>query len=169
MAADSSHHAPVPQDPNHYVGYYAHRLNVLFGFWSVLSGADEQRSSVQCNKHNWYVCLPRTPATQRCWSFLGSRFLTVYSRCCAGYVNELDYEKDRYRKRVVLIIRERDDTMITTSKSAKIIQHIVLIILTLVCLLPLLLLLMASLTDDQTLMLNGNSFFPVKLSADAYT
>ena len=42
-------------------------------------------------------------------------------------------------KRVVLIIRERDDTMITTSKSAKIIPHIVLIILTLVCLLPLLL------------------------------
>ena len=50
--------------------------------------------------------------------------------------------------------------MITTSKSAKIIPHIVLIILTLVCLLPLLLLLMASLTDEQTLMLNGYSFFP---------
>ena len=59
--------------------------------------------------------------------------------------------------------------MITTSKSAKIIPHIVLIILTLVCLLPLLLLLMASLTDEQTLMLNGYSFFPKKFSADAYT
>lgn len=59
--------------------------------------------------------------------------------------------------------------MITTSKSAKIIPHIVLIILTLVCLLPLLLLLMASLTDEQTLMLNGYSFFPEKFSADAYT
>ena len=59
--------------------------------------------------------------------------------------------------------------MITTSKSAKIIPHIVLTILTLVCLLPLLLLLMASITDEQTLLLNGYSFFPEKFSTDAYT
>ena len=54
--------------------------------------------------------------------------------------------------------------MITSSKAAKIIPNIVLTILTLICVIPLLLLLMASFTDEQTLTMNGYSFFPAKFS-----
>ena len=58
--------------------------------------------------------------------------------------------------------------MITSSKAAKIIPNVVLAILTLLCVIPLLLLLMASITDEQTLTMNGYSFFPAKFSAASY-
>ena len=58
--------------------------------------------------------------------------------------------------------------MITSSKAAKILPNVVLAILTLLCVIPLLLLLMASITDEQTLTMNGYSFFPAKFSAASY-
>jgi len=48
------------------------------------------------------------------------------------------------------------------------VPHIILMLLTLICLLPLILLIMASFTDEQTLVVNGYSFFPEKFSLHAY-
>ncbi|WP_200814921.1 carbohydrate ABC transporter permease [Scatolibacter rhodanostii] len=58
--------------------------------------------------------------------------------------------------------------MITNTKLSKIVPHVCLAILTLTCILPLLLLALASFTDEQTLLLNGYSFFPAKFSMAAY-
>lgn len=49
-----------------------------------------------------------------------------------------------------------------------IVANVVLIFLSIAALLPFLLLFLSSITDDLTLIRNGYSFFPSKLSADAY-
>lgn len=47
-------------------------------------------------------------------------------------------------------------------------MHIFMIILVLCCVLPFLLMVMASVTDEETLIRNGYSFFPEKFSLDTY-
>lgn len=47
--------------------------------------------------------------------------------------------------------------------------HLVLIILCVLCVVPFLLIIMSSITEEKTLLMNGYSFFPQKLSAYAYT
>lgn len=46
--------------------------------------------------------------------------------------------------------------------------HVIMMIGSLCCFLPILLVLMVSLTDEQTLIQNGYSLLPEKLSMDAY-
>lgn len=58
--------------------------------------------------------------------------------------------------------------MITKSKSFKAFVYIVLTLLSLACVLPILLVVMASVTDEQTLIVNGYSFLPKKFSIYAY-
>ena len=53
-------------------------------------------------------------------------------------------------------------------RSFQIFSHIVLVLLSLAALLPMILLFMSSITDDTTLIKNGYSFFPEKLSLYAY-
>lgn len=53
-------------------------------------------------------------------------------------------------------------------KRWRIAAHIVMTVLSLLALLPFLLLIIASFTDDKVALLNGYSFFPEKLSLDAY-
>ncbi|MEK0315512.1 carbohydrate ABC transporter permease [Cohnella sp. 56] len=48
------------------------------------------------------------------------------------------------------------------------IAHIVLIVLSLACVLPFILLFMASITDEKTIVTNGYSFFPARISFSAY-
>ncbi|SFS54415.1 carbohydrate ABC transporter permease [Paenibacillus sp. BC26] len=47
-------------------------------------------------------------------------------------------------------------------------SHIIMILLSLACILPLVLLFMASITDEQTIVANGYSFFPSQYSMNAY-
>lgn len=47
--------------------------------------------------------------------------------------------------------------------------HIVMIVLCLLCVIPFLLIITSSITEEKTLLMNGYSFFPEKLSAYAYT
>ncbi len=54
------------------------------------------------------------------------------------------------------------------SPVAKLLGHIVLIGFTLLCLVPMVLVLIVSLTDENTLSLNGYSFLPVHWSLEAY-
>lgn len=58
--------------------------------------------------------------------------------------------------------------MITNNKAFKIMTNVILSVLALISVLPVLLLVMASLTDEQTLIVNGYSFFPDKFSLYAY-
>lgn len=58
--------------------------------------------------------------------------------------------------------------MITKSKGFKAFVYIVLTLLSLSCILPILLVVMASVTDEQTLIVSGYSFFPKKFSIYAY-
>lgn len=58
--------------------------------------------------------------------------------------------------------------MITKSKSFKAFVYIVMTLLSLACVLPILLVVMASVTEEQTLIVNGYSFLPKKLSIYAY-
>ena len=54
------------------------------------------------------------------------------------------------------------------NKRTQVILHIIMIILVLACILPFVLLIMASLTDEVVLTTKGYSFFPSKISFDAY-
>lgn len=58
--------------------------------------------------------------------------------------------------------------MVGKSKSFQVIINIIMVILSLACILPFALLIIASFTDEATLLLNGYSFFPAKLSLEAY-
>jgi len=58
--------------------------------------------------------------------------------------------------------------MITKSKSFKWFVYIVMALLSLACVLPILLVVMASVTEEQTLIVNGYSFLPKKFSIYAY-
>lgn len=58
--------------------------------------------------------------------------------------------------------------MVESRKGFQIIANIVLSILAVFCLTPFLLLMISSVTDELTLVRNGYSFFPKKLSFDAY-
>ncbi len=53
-------------------------------------------------------------------------------------------------------------------KAYQVTINIILILVTLVMVLPLVLLFMSSITDENTLIVNGYSFFPQKFSLDAY-
>ena len=53
-------------------------------------------------------------------------------------------------------------------KAYQIVINIILIIVTLIMILPLVLLFMSSITDENTLIVNGYSFFPAKFSLGAY-
>ena len=57
---------------------------------------------------------------------------------------------------------------ITDEKRFRIFSTIVLAILTIIALMPILMIVLASFTEEKTLLANGYSFFPEKLSADAY-
>ena len=50
-----------------------------------------------------------------------------------------------------------------------IVIHIIMIFLCLLCIIPFLLIVISSITEEKTLLMNGYSFFPEKLSAYAYT
>lgn len=58
--------------------------------------------------------------------------------------------------------------MVGKSKSFQVIINIIMVILSLACILPFALLIIASFTDEATLLTNGYSFFPAKLSLEAY-
>ncbi len=58
--------------------------------------------------------------------------------------------------------------MVEKRKGFQILANIVLMTLALFCLLPFLLLIISSFTDELTLTRNGYSFFPAKISLDAY-
>ncbi|MDY2807536.1 MAG: carbohydrate ABC transporter permease [Oscillospiraceae bacterium] len=58
--------------------------------------------------------------------------------------------------------------MVGKSKSFQVIINIIMVMLSLACILPFALLIIASFTDEATLLLNGYSFFPAKLSLEAY-
>lgn len=58
--------------------------------------------------------------------------------------------------------------MVQHDKVSQTLMHLVMIILTLACLLPFLLMIIASFTDESTLVRNGYSFFPEKLSLETY-
>lgn len=60
------------------------------------------------------------------------------------------------------------DHIPSDSKRFEITSTVVLALLTLMALLPIILILIASFTDETTLLRNGYSFFPEKLSGDAY-
>jgi putative aldouronate transport system permease protein len=55
-----------------------------------------------------------------------------------------------------------------TKNFAEIVAHVVMILFSLSCVLPFLLLIVSSFTDDKTLLHNGYTLFPAKLSMDAY-
>lgn len=59
--------------------------------------------------------------------------------------------------------------MVDNSKGFKIIANAIMILLSLACLLPFVLLFVSSITDESSLMKYGYSFFPKKLSMNAYT
>lgn len=54
------------------------------------------------------------------------------------------------------------------SKRANIVLNIIMIVVTLACLLPMILVLVVSFTDEQTVAINGYSFFPEKWSVESY-
>jgi putative aldouronate transport system permease protein len=54
------------------------------------------------------------------------------------------------------------------SKTSNMVINIFFSIYTILCLMPLLLIFMISITDEKTVLVNGYSFFPEKLSLDAY-
>lgn len=58
--------------------------------------------------------------------------------------------------------------MVERRKGFQIMANVILIILAIFCLLPFILLIVSSFTDELTLTHNGYSFFPKKLSFDAY-
>ncbi len=58
--------------------------------------------------------------------------------------------------------------MITRNKTFKFFVYFIMTLLALACLLPIVLLFTASVTDEQTLVVNGYSFFPEKFSIYAY-
>ena len=58
--------------------------------------------------------------------------------------------------------------MVERNKTFQVVVHGIMVLLCLVCVLPLLLLIMSSVADENWLIMNGYSFFPAKLSADAY-
>lgn len=58
--------------------------------------------------------------------------------------------------------------MVGKSKGFQVIINIIMVILSLACILPFALLIIASFTDEVTLLTNGYSFFPAKLSLEAY-
>ncbi|MBP1755358.1 MAG: sugar transporter permease, partial [Firmicutes bacterium] len=58
--------------------------------------------------------------------------------------------------------------MVESRKGFQIIANIVLIILGIFCLTPFILLMISSVTDELTLVRDGYSFLPKKLSFDAY-
>ena len=53
-------------------------------------------------------------------------------------------------------------------KAYQIVINIILLLVSLCMILPLVLLFMSSITDENTLVANGYSFFPAKLSTGAY-
>ncbi|MDG0808844.1 ABC transporter permease family protein [Cohnella rhizosphaerae] len=55
------------------------------------------------------------------------------------------------------------------SKSQQLVFHVILILVALAMIVPLLLLFMSSITDENTLVSDGYSLFPAKLSLGAYT
>ena len=58
--------------------------------------------------------------------------------------------------------------MVERNKTFQVVVHGIMVLLCLVCVLPFLLLIMSSVADENWLIMNGYSFFPAKLSADAY-
>ena len=58
--------------------------------------------------------------------------------------------------------------MVERNKTFQVVVHRIMVLLCLVCVLPVLLLIMSSLAHQNWLIMNGYSFFPAKLSADAY-
>lgn len=58
--------------------------------------------------------------------------------------------------------------MVEKGKGFQIFAHIVLIIIVICCLAPFVLLLLSSFTDEESLIINGYSFFPKQFSTDAY-
>ena len=58
--------------------------------------------------------------------------------------------------------------MVERNKTFQVVVHGIMVLLCLVCVLPFLLLIMSSFADENWLIMNGYSFFPAKLSADAY-
>ena len=58
--------------------------------------------------------------------------------------------------------------MITRNKPFISFMYVLMIFLTLACILPFLLLVMSSITAEETLAVNGYSFFPEKISLDSY-
>ena len=58
--------------------------------------------------------------------------------------------------------------MVERNKTFQVVVHGIMVLLCLVCVLPFLLLIMSSVADENWLIMNGYSFFPAKISADAY-
>lgn len=58
--------------------------------------------------------------------------------------------------------------MVENNKFGQIILHFIMVILVLCCVLPFLLMVISSFTDEGTLMRNGYSFWPEKVSLDSY-
>ena len=58
--------------------------------------------------------------------------------------------------------------MVERNKTFQVVTHCIMILLCLMCVLPFILLIMSSLADEDWLIMNGYSFFPAKLSLDAY-
>ena len=58
--------------------------------------------------------------------------------------------------------------MVERKKGFQFFAHCIMILITLFCLLPFLLLIVSSFTDEATLIRDGYSFFPQKLSLNAY-
>ena len=56
-----------------------------------------------------------------------------------------------------------------TFSKYQILSNLIMIIWTILIVLPFILLLMSSITDENTLVANGYSFFPAKFSVDAYS
>ena len=59
--------------------------------------------------------------------------------------------------------------MVQNNKVGQIVINIIMILLVAFCVIPFLLIVVSSFTDESTLMQNGYSFFPEKLSLEAYT
>lgn len=58
--------------------------------------------------------------------------------------------------------------MVERNRTFQVIAHSIMILLCLLCVLPFLLLIVSSFADENWLIMNGYSFFPAKLSVDAY-
>lgn len=58
--------------------------------------------------------------------------------------------------------------MVKKDKGFQVFANVTLLLLALFCILPFLLLIISSITEEMTLMRNGYSFFPEKISLDAY-